>query len=84
MSNPAVVVEAVKLAEDGSGDLVVRLYESRGGRARAVVTADADVRSVQATDLLERRAARTGSRADGASIELELRPFQLVTLRFAR
>ena len=30
VSNPAAVVEAVKLAEDGSGDLVVRLYESPG------------------------------------------------------
>jgi alpha-mannosidase len=83
VSDQAVVVEAVKLAEDGSGDLVVRLYESRGGRARAVVTADADVRSVQSTDLLE-RALPDGISADGASIELDLRPFQLVTLRFAR
>ena len=29
----AVVVEAVKLAEDRSGDVVVRLYEALGGRA---------------------------------------------------
>ena len=29
----AVVVEAVKLADDRSGDVVVRLYESHGGRA---------------------------------------------------
>ncbi len=83
VSNPAVVVEAVKLAEDGSGDLVVRLYESRGGRARAVVAADAAVGSVHTTDLLERRLA-DGAHADGASIELELRAFQLVTLRFVR
>jgi alpha-mannosidase len=81
VSNTAVVVEAVKLAEDGSGDLVVRLYESRGGRARAVVTADAAVGPVHSTDLLE-RALVDGVHADGASIELELRPFQLVTLRF--
>ncbi len=30
VDNPAVVVEAVKLAEDGSGDVVVRLYEALG------------------------------------------------------
>ena len=35
VSDPAVVVEAVKLAEDGSGDVVVRLYEALGSRARA-------------------------------------------------
>jgi alpha-mannosidase len=75
------VVEAVKLAEDGSGDLVVRLYESLGGRARATVTADAELGSVNATDLLERPLAE-GAASDGPSIDLELRPFQLVTLRF--
>jgi alpha-mannosidase len=83
VNNPAVVVEAVKLAEDGSGDLVVRLYESLGGRARATVTADAEVGSVNATDLLE-RPLPDGAASEGASIELELRPFQLVTLRFRR
>jgi alpha-mannosidase len=41
------------------------------------------VGSVRTTDLLERRLA-DGAHADGASIELELRAFQLVTLRFVR
>ena len=83
VSNPAVVVEAVKLAEDGSGDLVVRLYESLGGRAQATVTADAGFARVEAVDLLERPLA--GAPADdGAAIELVLRPFQLMTLRFHR
>ncbi len=83
VSNPAVVVEAVKLAEDGSGDLVVRLYESRGARAAATVTANAEVASVRATDLLE-RPLDNGFAAAGAAIDLVLRPFQLVTLRFRR
>ncbi len=88
VSHPGVLVEAVKLAEDGSGDLVVRLYEALGARATATVTADADVRSVRATDLLERPLADGGglggAATDGPSIELTLRPFQIVTLRFAR
>jgi alpha-mannosidase len=83
VSNSAVVVEAIKLAEDGSGDLVVRLYESLGGRARATVTAAAEVGSVNATDLLERPLPE-GAASEGQSIDLELRPFQLATLRFRR
>jgi alpha-mannosidase len=83
VSDRAVVVEAVKLAEDGSGDLVARLYESLGGRAHVTVTAEADVGSVETTDLLERPLA-AGTSASGRSIELTLRPFQLVTLRFHR
>ena len=34
VDDEAVVVEAVKAADDRSGDLVVRCYESLGGRAR--------------------------------------------------
>ena len=40
VSNPALVVEAVKLAEDGSGDVVVRLYESLGERSAGRVSAN--------------------------------------------
>lgn len=70
--------EAVKLAEDGSDDLVVRLYESLGGRARTTVTAAAEIRSVYVTDLLERPLPE-GATSEGPSIDLELMPFQLIT-----
>ncbi len=80
-SDPAVVVETVKLAEDGSGDLVVRLYESRGGRARTVLTLDGTAAAIVSTDLLERELADEPSAA-GASLELPFRPFQLRTVRF--
>ncbi|WP_432494743.1 alpha-mannosidase [Kineococcus auxinigenes] len=81
-----VVVEAVKLAEDRSGDVVVRLYEAHGGRARALVRPSFAVASVTETDLLERdvdapRALREVR--DGAAL-VELRPFQIATLRWRR
>jgi len=83
-SNPAVVVETVKPAEDGSGDVVVRLYESLGGRATTRLTLDATTTGATLTDLLERpleiQDAVTG--ADG-EVELEFRSFQIRTVRFA-
>lgn len=84
VSNPALVVEAIKLAEDGSGDVIVRVYESLGERSTGTVTAGFAVHSVHAVDLLERPAAAPGVTAAGDSVELALRPFQLVTLRFMR
>lgn len=85
-SDPAVVVETVKLAEDGSGDLVVRLYESRGGKARTTITLDGTAQRIEVTDLLERPlapdAAGFAEAVEGDSIELPFRPFQLRTLRF--
>lgn len=84
VSNPAVVVEAVKLAEDGSGDVIVRLYESLGQRSSATVMANFASSGVVATDLLERPVEATGVDCSSGAAGLHLRPFQLVTLRFAR
>lgn len=78
-----VVVEAVKLAEDRSGDVVVRLYEAHGGRASARLVAGFEATEVVETDLLERPldAPRALTDRDGS---ISLRPFQIATLRLRR
>ncbi|MEE6273813.1 glycoside hydrolase family 38 C-terminal domain-containing protein [Georgenia sp. MJ206] len=85
VSSPAVVVESVKLADDRSGDVVVRLYESLGGRARTRVEAGFAVDRAWVCDLLEREddeiAALAPLAGEGDRLELTLRPFQVVTLR---
>ncbi|WP_101787172.1 alpha-mannosidase [Nonomuraea indica] len=85
VDDDAVVVTAVKLADDGSGDVVVRFHESRGGRARACVSTGFAATGVAVTDLLERPLADAVAPelADG-SVAVSLRPFELVTLRFSR
>lgn len=82
----AVVVEAVKLAEDRSGDVIVRLYESRGGRARATLTADFPLAAAVESDLLERPLTGTavGVPTPEGRVPLTLRPFQIVTVRLHR
>jgi alpha-mannosidase len=82
--NQGLVIEAVKLAEDGSGDVIVRLYESLGERSAGLVTANFDVTGVHTVDLLERPVEAPGVTAGRDVAELVLRPFQLVTLRFVR
>ncbi len=86
VDNPGLVIEAVKLAEDGSGDVILRLYESLGQRSAGVLTANFTVKGIQATDLLERATDAPGVKpaAEGQAVQLSLRPFQLITLRFAR
>ncbi|MUU70755.1 glycoside hydrolase family 38 C-terminal domain-containing protein [Pseudarthrobacter sp. GA104] len=84
VTNPALVIEAVKLAEDGSGDVVVRLYESLGERSAGKLTANFPVRRVTAVDLLERPVPAPGVETCRDGADLVLRPFQLVTLRLAR
>ena len=82
VDNPAVVVEAVKLADDRSGDVVVRLYESLGGRATATVRAGFPLARAQVVDLLE--ASGVDLPAHAGEMTVRLRPFQILTLRLSR
>ncbi|MEU0135689.1 glycoside hydrolase family 38 C-terminal domain-containing protein [Streptomyces sp. NPDC006296] len=78
----AVVIEAVKLADDRSGDVIVRLYESLGGRATTTLRAGFPLAAATTTDLLERPVDGGPDlpvTADG--VRLALRPFQIVTVR---
>jgi alpha-mannosidase len=85
VDDPAAVVEAVKLADDGSGDVVVRLYEALGGRRTVRVTGAFEHRGAEPTDLLERPLETAGVEVDeGGDVVVALRPFQVVTLRFRR
>lgn len=84
-------VEAVKLAEDRSGDVVVRLYEPLGARSTATVRPGFASAGVTEVDLLERplpaddpRAGALTAGEPGNPARVDLRPFQIVTLRFAR
>jgi len=85
-SNEGVRIEAVKLADDRSGDVIVRVYEALGRRAATTLTAGFAVAGVEEVDLLERPLRDDMARSrdlavDGNDIALGLRPFQVVTLR---
>ncbi|MGI8881105.1 MAG: alpha-mannosidase [Jatrophihabitans sp.] len=83
VAGDGVTVESVKLADDGCGDVVVRLYESLGARSTATVTAAFDHGERYPVDLLERRIDEPTPQAPGAAAdEVALRPFQILTLRF--
>lgn len=81
VDHPGVVVTAVKAADDGSGDLVVRLHEAFGGRARTTLRTAAAMATCTACDLLERPVADPVPARDG--VDVELRPFEVRTLRLA-
>ena len=91
----SIVLDWVKLADDGSGDLIVRLYEPTGGMARGSLHLDgafagATVEEVGVTegadalpeDLPRALAVDGPQPAEGAA--LSLNPFQLATLRIRR
>ncbi|MFZ3416696.1 alpha-mannosidase [Arthrobacter sp. 3Tela_A] len=80
----SVLVEAVKLADDRSGDVVLRLYESLGGHTKALLTAGFPARSAVPADLLERDTGAELLRRRDGRWELGFRPFEVKTVRLAR
>ena len=78
---PALGVEtdAIKCADDDSGDLIVRLHEAVGDRTRIVVGARTRIGAAWFCDLME--VPQRGEEVGDGVVAITLRPFQLVTLR---
>ena len=79
---PGVEVDAVKLADDGSGDLIVRLHEAIGNRTRCSVATLGRVTDAWHCNLLEE--PERGDEVGDGVVAVTLRPFQIVTLRLRR
>jgi alpha-mannosidase len=79
VDRPGVVVEAVKVAEDGRA-IIVRLYESEGGRGPLTVTAVLPVKKAWLASLLEVEEKPLPIKS--GSVRLEVHPFEIITLRY--
>jgi alpha-mannosidase len=79
VDHPGVGVSAVKRADDGSGDLIVRLFEECGDRSAVAVRANGRVMAAARCNALEER--ESGLEVSDGFVALTMRPFELVTLR---
>ncbi len=79
-SRPGAVIETIKVAEDG-GAIVVRLYESEGGRGPLKLTTTLPVRKAWRTNLLEKE--EKSLPINNGVVRLDLQPFEIVTIKFA-
>lgn len=74
-----IVIEAVKPAEDGSGDVIVRLYEAKRMATGCTLVVGLPVKFTSETDMMEENGTPLPS-AYG-KIALEFRPFEIKTVR---
>jgi alpha-mannosidase len=79
---PGALISAVKPADDGSDDIIVRLWETRGGRTNGVLTIDG-MTAAQTCNALE-DAGTPLTVSDDGTIAIELQPFQIMTLRITQ
>ena len=76
---PNVFIDTVKPAEDGSGDVVLRLYEAKRADTRCALSVNIPARRVWACDMLENREEELPLQ-DGC-VWLDFHTFQVRTLR---
>lgn len=79
VTGEGIVVSSVKLADDRSGDVIVRVYEALGRRTRGELAVGFTHSGIREVSLIEDELdeARTGG-------GLSLKPFEVRTLRIAR
>jgi alpha-mannosidase len=76
----AVIIESIKMPEDASpGELILRLYESLGGKCKTTLHFSRDFTAAAETDMLEENPRPLP--VQGGDIYLEFRPFEIKTLR---
>jgi len=76
----AIIVECIKVPENGNcGELILRLYESLGGKCRTALRFARELRYAAETDMLEDNPKALS--IQGGTLELEFRPFEIKTVR---
>ncbi|XP_035663488.1 alpha-mannosidase 2C1-like [Branchiostoma floridae] len=80
VSNPAVILETVKKAEDVDNVIVLRLYESCGGHGTTTVSSTLPITRVDRCNLLEEVDNSSSLQWEGGSVQLSFKPFQIITL----
>ena len=79
IDNRGVQISSVKHADDGSGQVIVRLYETCGDRANLTIRTARPIRGALRCNLLEE--ATDGIECSDGIVSLTLQPFELVTVR---
>jgi alpha-mannosidase len=76
-----IILETVKLAEDGSDDVIIRLYEAKRNLTHCILTTTLPIIKATQTDMLERYQSDLSFNKE--KIELDFRPFEVKTVRLS-
>ena len=77
----SVIIDTIKPAEDGSGDIILRLYESKRAETSCTLYTSIPYRKIYITDMLENNIEPVQSVEN--SIPLHFKPFEVKTLKFS-
>jgi alpha-mannosidase len=76
---PNIILETVKPAEDGSPDLILRLYESKRMATSCALTTAFPLQAALQTDMLENQMSALACK--DRQVVMDFRPFEIKTIR---
>ncbi|WP_026507649.1 alpha-mannosidase [Butyrivibrio sp. MC2013] len=81
-----IILDTIKLAEDGSGDLILRLYDSKKAAGRAVLSSCLTFGKVSECDMLENvtKELKLSTENGKNCVALDFRAFEVKTLRLGK
>lgn len=79
VDKPNIIIETIKLAEDRTGDVIIRLYEAGHATTRCILYTELPVVKAEQTNMLE--VVEKELEVIDGKIELEFRAFEIKTLR---
>lgn len=82
ISGENVLVEAVKQAQDGSGDVILRIYESKNASGRVILALPHSIAAVYCANMLEE--SEEEIEIVDHTVEVYMRGFEIKTLRMKR
>ena len=79
LDNADIMLETVKPADDGSGKIVLRLYETTGASANCILRTALNAKSAFMADMAENVTGDKLAIKDGG-LALSFRPFEIKTI----
>jgi alpha-mannosidase len=76
-----IILETIKMTEDGTGDVIVRMYESKRNFTHCTLSTILPVNKATQTDMVEKN--QNELTLSNGKIELVFRPFEIKTIRFS-
>ena len=83
VDNDNIIIDTVKMAEDGSGDIIVRLYESKKAAVSAKLSSAFTKKfKAYSCDMLENK--EEALKVSGGSVALDFKAFEIKTVRLVK
>lgn len=82
VSEPNIIIETIKPSEDGSGDIIIRLYETKRMTSICKISISLKYKKIVLTDMLENEISEINSY--NGEFKIQFKPFEIKTIHLVK